>query len=453
MSPANRNLIVFPRADSTEIRNTLESCQWRVFIALSLHQARDLIATHTFYVGFYIIDPHNDEIHLEQIRQLFNYSSQIKWIIGAPKDFLHGTANSRQERILISRYCHDYLTLPVNMELMLYVLGHAHGMAQLASPEYQNCAGFSAKFGIIGESPVMRNLYKQIEKISKEDSSILIEGETGTGKELIAHAIHNHSRRSNKPLIAINCGAFSDELIHAELFGYEKDAFTGAQERRIGCIEAAQGGTLFLDNIGDLSKEQQANLLRFLEERTIIRIGGIEKTVLDVRIIAADADLKAAVREGKFRKDLYYRLRELQLKIPPLRTRVSDIKLLARHFFNKFSSNRKYTAKGFSQKALCMLQHHSWLGNIRELMNCIHHAVIMSEHRLLMPSDLGLETRSAGQPLKTLAEARTDAYRETVRSSLYYSNYDASIAAKKLGISHDELYRLIKKYDLGTCHL
>ena len=191
----------------------------------------------------------------------------------------------------------------------------------------------------------MRNLYKQIEKVAKEDSSVLIEGEVGTGKELIANAIHSHSKRSNNPLIAINCGAISSELIHAELFGYEKGAFAGAQHRKIGQIELAQGGTLFLDRVGELPKEEQANLLRFLEEKTIIRTGSIEKIVIDARIIAADGDLKALVGEGKFRKDLYYRLRVLQLKMPPLRTRICDIKQLALHFFNKFARNRRYTEK------------------------------------------------------------------------------------------------------------
>jgi transcriptional regulator with PAS, ATPase and Fis domain len=225
------------------------------------------------------------------------------------------------------------------MELMLYVLGHAHGIAQLSTYKYQGPNDFSAKVGVIDESPVMRNLYKQIEKVSKEDSSVVIEGEIGMGKELIANAIHNHSKRSNHPLIAINCGAISNELIHAELFGYEKDAFAGAQHRKIGQFELAQGGTLFLDRVGELPKEEQANLLRFLEEKTINRIGSIEKIVIDARIIAADGDLKTLVREGKFRKDLYYRLRVLQLKTPPLRTRICDIKQSALHFFNKFARN------------------------------------------------------------------------------------------------------------------
>jgi DNA-binding NtrC family response regulator len=325
-SPANRNLIFFSAADSTKLQNTLKSHQWRVFNVQSLHQTRDLIATHPFYVGLYIIDPHDDENYLRQIEQLFNYSSQIKWIIGVSNGSLHSTADSKKARKLISQYCHDYLTLPVSMELMLYVLGHAHGMAQLSTHKNQDSTDFFVKFGIIGESPVKRNLFKQIEKVSKEDSPVFIEGETNTGKDLIANAIHNHSKRSNNPLIAINCGAISNELIHAELFGYEKGAFAGAQHRKIGQFELAQGGTLFLDKVGELPIEEQANLLRFLEEKTITRIGSIEKIVIDARIIAADVDLKALVREGKFRKDLYYRLSVLQLKISTLRTRICDIK-------------------------------------------------------------------------------------------------------------------------------
>jgi DNA-binding NtrC family response regulator len=200
------------------------------------------------------------------------------------------------------------------MDQMLYVLGHTHGMSQLAAIENEDKKGKLAKTGFFGENSFVQKIYKQIQKVAKEDDAVLIEGDSSTGKKLIADAIHSHSRRSNKPLIAVNCGEISQDLLHAELFGYEKGAFPGAKERKIGRIESAQGGTLFLDEIGELSKEQQMNLLRFFEERAIIRMGGKEKIAIDVRIIASTyVDLEAAVLAGKFRKDLYYRLRELQL--------------------------------------------------------------------------------------------------------------------------------------------
>jgi len=296
----------------------------------------------------------------------------------------------------------------------------------------------------------MKNLFKHMAKVSKEDSSVLIEGETGTGKELIANAIHNHSSRADKPIVAINCGAFPKDLIQAELFGYEKGAFTGAQQRRIGRIESAQGGTLFLDEIGDLPLSQQVNLLRFLQEKVIERVGGTEKIPIDVRIIAAThVDLKKAVRAGKFREDLYYRLRVLQLKIPPLRERDGDIEVLAWYFFNKFSNQGKRKPRGFSADARYSLLQHDWPGNVRELMNCINHAVVMSENRFLTPADLGLEKRYKERGVKTLEEARAETDRETIMSILQNTGYNISHAAENLGISRVYLYRLMDKYELS----
>ncbi len=312
---ANRNLIFFPTDDcSDELPNALREQNWRVYIAHTLRQARDLISRHPFHVGLCLIDQHNDEKRLSQIECLFNYSSQLKWVMGVPEDFFHDLSNPSQESRLVFQYCHDYLTFPVEIEQMLFVLGHTHGIAQLASMATHDNEVSSSKNDLAYDRANLEVLDKQIEKIAKEDSSVFIEGETNIEKAQIAHAIHSHSSRSNNPLIAVNCSALSNDLLHAELFGYEKDAFPGAVERKIGRIESAQGGTLFLDDISELSREEQVNLLRFFEDRAITRMGGSEKIAIDVRIIASTyLDLDAAVRQGKFRSDLYYRLRELQL--------------------------------------------------------------------------------------------------------------------------------------------
>lgn len=367
-----------------------------------------------------------------------------------PKECLFETSVYSQKSKFIAKYCHDYLIIPVDSERLKFSLGHAYGMAELSDSSYREFADYPNYDGIIGNSLVMRKLFKQIEKVCKEDYSVLIEGETGTGKELIANALHTHSSRAGKPIVAINCGAFPQELIQAELFGYEKGAFTGAQHRRIGRIESAQGGTLFLDEIGDLPLAQQVNLLRFIEERTIERVGGTEKIPIDVRIISAThIDLKKAVQSGKFREDLYYRIRVLHLKTPPLRERENDIELLAWYFLNEFSKNAKHKPKGFSAEALYLLQHCDWPGNIRELMNCIRHAVIMSENRLLTPADLDLDQRFKERTLKTLEGARADVDRETILASIRHTRYNMSRAAENLGISRVSLYRLIEKYQLN----
>ncbi|MFZ2170515.1 MAG: sigma-54 dependent transcriptional regulator [Methylococcaceae bacterium] len=371
--------------------------------------------------------------------------------MGLPRECTPKIAPNSPERELIAEYCYNYITFPIDFGRLLVTLGHAYGMNEISQPFQKPNDYYQSSFGIIGNSSLMVNLFSLLQKVAKEDCSVLIKGETGTGKELVANAIHNLSSRSKNSFIAINCGAIPKDLIQAELFGYEKGAFTGAQQRKIGLIESAQGGTLFLDEIGDLPFAQQVNLLRFLENRTIERIGGLEKIPINVRVIAAThVNLKEAVRSGKFREDLYYRLRVLRIITPPLRERENDIELLAHYFFDKFSANRVYKAKGFHVDSLYLLKNYDWPGNVRELMNCIHHAIVVSENRLLTPGDLGLDRRYKERMLKTLEEARAVADRESIITSLRLTNNNMSRAAETLGISRVSLYRLIDKYNINS---
>jgi DNA-binding NtrC family response regulator len=450
MATTKRNLLVFQSQNSNaDFYLVLAAYNWQVHVARNIDDALGLLAGTKFYVGLCLVEECHDEIFWPQLTQLLDRSPKINWVMALPKECLFETSIYSRKNQLIAEYCHDYLVLPVASERLQFSLGHAYGMAELSNSPYKDFTDYPNFDGIIGNSPVMRNLFKQIEKVCKEDLSVLIEGETGTGKELIANAIHSHSRRAAKPIAAINCGAFPPDLIQAELFGYEKGAFTGAHARKIGRIEAAQGGTLFLDEIGDLPLDQQVNLLRFLEEKSIERVGGTEKIPIDVRIISAThIDLKQAVQAGKFREDLYYRLRVLQLKTPPLRERDNDIELLTWYFFDKFTKHTRRKPKGFSAEALYLLQHHDWPGNIRELMNAINQGVVMSENRLLTPTDLGLDKRFKQRTVKTLEEARAEADRESILSTIKYTQYNMSRAAQNLGISRVSLYRLIEKYQL-----
>jgi DNA-binding NtrC family response regulator len=451
MASAKRNLLIFQDQPSTaDFYQALTDCGWKTHFARTNDEALALLGKYAFLVGLYLIEDQYDDAIWQKLRKLCDNSPNINWILGLPKKCLNDISVYSHSSRFITDYCFDYLTLPVNIERLSHALGHAYGMAELSSSPFREFTSFPSFEGILGASPVMRKLYRQIDKVSKEDVSVLIEGETGTGKELIANAIHAYSKRKSKPIVAINCGAFPPELIQAELFGYEKGAFTGAQCRKIGRIEAAQGGTLFLDEIGDLPLAQQVNLLRFLEERCIERVGGIEKIPIDVRIISAThVNLKEAVEEGKFREDLYYRLRVLHLRTPPLRERESDIELLTWYFFEEFSKNLRNKPKGFSTDALYLLQQHDWPGNVRELMNCIRHAVIMSENHLLTPSDLGLDKRNRERiSVKTLEQARAEADRETILSTMRHTRSNMTRAARNLGISRVSLYRLIDKYQL-----
>ena len=404
------NLILFQSpVISKDIANELSAHGWDVYVAEGIQQALELLDKHIFRVGLCLIDEKcnttqcligktclidkcTSKEQLTQLNQLFSLQARINWIMGLPAECTPKSAPDSSESKLIAEYFYNYVTIPIDIGLLLMALDHAYGVNEAQELSYVS----SSSFGMIGNSSLMTTLFTLLQKVSKEDSPVLIEGETGTGKELVAHAIHNQSNRSGKPFIAINCGAFPKELIQAELFGYEKGAFTGALQRKIGRFESAQSGTLFLDEIGDLPLEQQINLLRFLEDRTIIRIGGSETIPVDVRVISAThVDLKEAVRNGKFRQDLYYRIHELQIKMPPLRERENDIKLLANYYFNKFSENGMYRVKGFQADALNLLKNHEWPGNVRQLKNCIRHALVVSENRLLTPKDLGLDRRTS----------------------------------------------------------
>ena len=470
MNYKKRNLILFqPPKFGNQIAGQLLAHDWEVYIANDLEQASDLLDKHIFKVGLCLIDEscndnaaclvgkkclssqYTNERQLTDLNRLFNSPVNINWIMGLPEECTPKTAPNSVESKLIAEYCYNYTTFPMDIGHLLVTLGHAYGVNEINKSSEKQKNEFPASFGIIGNSPLMVNLFSLLQKVAKEDCSVLIEGETGTGKELVANAIHDYSSRSAQPLVAINCGAFPKDLIQAELFGYEKGAFTGALQRKIGCIESAQGGTLFLDEIGDLPFEQQINLLRFLEDRTIVRVGGSEKIAMDVRVIAAThVDLKEAVQNGTFREDLYYRLGVLQIKTPPLRDRGSDIELLSYYYFNKFSANGTYKAKGFHADSLFLLKNYEWPGNIRQLMNNIRHAIVVSENSLLTPADMGLERRYKERMLQTLEEARAVADRELILTSLRHTSNNMSRAAEALGISRVSLYRLMNKYEISN---
>lgn len=466
MRVSKRKIILFQsRRFSDETYNGLTAHDWDIYVVNNLEQTAALLNKHVFNVGLCLIDDTHrssqcfiDKIclinecikncQLLHINQIFSLQTDINWIMGLPTACSVDHLPYSYEYKLIAEHCFNYVNLPIEIGHLLITLNHAFNMSEICQSHKKSGNDYPSSFGIIGNSPLMADLFRLLQKVANEDYSVLIQGETGSGKELIANAIHKHSSRSGNPLIAINCGAFPKELIQAEMFGYEKGAFTGAQQRKIGRFESAQGGTLFLDEIGDLPLDQQINLLRFLEDREIIRVGGTEKIPVNVRVIAAThVNLEEAVRNGKFREDLYYRLHELQIKTPPLRDRENDIELLASFYFNKFSEKGIYKAKGFQVDSLNLLKSYDWPGNVRQLKNVIRHALVVSENRLLTPKDLGLERRTKDRRLRTLEESRADSDRETILVSLRHNN-NMSQAAESLGISRMSLYRLMDKHKI-----
>ncbi len=349
-------------------------------------------------------------------------------------------------RDFISEWFFDFHTMPGDLERMLVTLGRACGMADLRIRSDHNLADESHE--LLGESASIRGLRKLIEKLGATDSPVLIRGESGTGKELVARTLHRISARAHMPSVAINCGAIPENLIQSELFGHEKGAFTGAHQRKIGRIETANGGTLFLDEIGDLPLEMQANLLRFLQEKTIERIGGSQTISVNVRVIAAThINLEEAVAKGTFREDLYYRLNVLQIQVPPLREHLVDVPQLAHHYANLFSVETGRRPRRFSQTALLAMASHNWPGNVRELANRVRRGLIIAEGKQIEAEDIGLD-KVIKLPLLlgTLEEYKLRAERQAVGDALMQCSQNVSQAARALGISRPTLYRLLHKH-------
>jgi DNA-binding NtrC family response regulator len=340
----------------------------------------------------------------------------------------------------IHDYCSDYVRDLDDKDSVASVLFHANGMAKLKNMG-QNTVNEPGEYGMIGASLIMKQLYKQIKKVAWADAPVYISGETGTGKELTARAIHAMTARKDKPFSAINCGAIPPHLIQSELFGYERGAFTGANQRKIGRIEAADGGTLFLDEIGDLPLESQVSLLRFLQQGTIERLGGHESILVNVRIISAThVDLFTATEQGKFRLDMYHRLCVLKINQPRLCDRESDIELLANAALKEFAAANRRKIHGFTPCAIRALYSYNWPGNVRELINKVQRAVVMSEGRVISADDLQLTGITDASI--SLDHARADAERMVIERALLRNRNRLNDAAKDLGISRVTLYRL-----------
>jgi DNA-binding NtrC family response regulator len=305
--------------------------------------------------------------------------------------------------------------------------------------------------GMVGSSAAMQALFCQIRKVAAAEVPVLLLGASGTGKELAARALHHQSTRRERPFVAVNCGAIVPHLLQSELFGHERGAFTGATQRRIGRIEAAHGGTLMLDEIGDMPLEMQVNLLRFLQEQTIERVGSSSTMAVNVRVIAAThVDLAEAVHQRRFREDLYYRINVVCIGMPALAARGQDIETIAEHYFTRFAPAHNRSLRGFSRDAIQAMLAHPWPGNVRELVNRVQRAVIMADGRFIQPHDLGLTLPECETELPTLAAGRAAAERVLIRRALSHSGNQVARAAALLGVSRVTLYRLIDKHCLDT---
>ncbi|NBC32148.1 MAG: PEP-CTERM-box response regulator transcription factor [Alphaproteobacteria bacterium] len=346
---------------------------------------------------------------------------------------------------------YDFCAKPIDVQALNLIVDRAFRLHELENENRrlrERQAG-TALPGIVTGSRSMAAACRMVERAAQADVTVLLLGESGTGKELMAKALHGASPRADRPFVAINCGAIPDNLLESELFGFEKGAFTGAVKQTLGRLELANHGTVFLDEIGDLPLSLQVKLLRFLQERIIERIGGRRSIPVDVRVVCAThQDLKARIRTGEFREDLFYRVSELVIDIPPLRDRDDDIVILANHFFKKYNAEQKRQLKGFSTEALAAMAAYSWPGNVRELENRVKRAVILADDRRIGPADLDLEEGTAEPQPMTLKEAREQADIRAIQQALTLARGNLTQTAKYLGVSRPTIYDLLRQYGI-----
>jgi len=346
---------------------------------------------------------------------------------------------------------HDFCTKPFEPEILAWTIDRAFRVHELQEENrrLQASQQAPAMSGIITRDPEMQRICRMIEKVAPTSASVLILGESGTGKELFARALHDLSPRRGQRFVAINCAAIPETLLESELFGYEKGAYTGASKQTIGKIEMANGGTLFLDEIGDLPVTLQTKLLRFLQERVVERVGGRQEIPVDVRIVCAThQNLKEHIASGKFREDLFYRLAEIVVDIPPLRARNGDAALLANALMRRFATDQRRGAMTLAPDALDAIEVHSWPGNVRELENVIKRAVIMADGPTIKAVDIGISAGDTATAVLNLRQVRDEAERKAVLSVLGRCNGNLSKAAELLGISRPTLYDLMHRFGL-----
>ena len=382
---------------------------------------------------------------MQTLRELLSLAPQTKVIV------VTGNADRDNAVRAVSFGAYDFYQKPVDTDVLRLLVGrafHIHALEE-QNRQLREAQLNSPMEGFIATDDAMFKVCRMIEKVAPTDASVLILGESGTGKELVARALHTQSSRRSARFVAINCAAIPEQLLESELFGYEKGAFTGAAKTTLGKIETASGGTLFLDEIGDMPLALQAKLLRFLQDRIIERVGGRQEIPVDVRVVCAtNRDLQAFIIEQKFRQDLYFRIGEITINVPPLRERIGGATVLAHAMLRKFSNVPGRPKRGFTEDATAALEAYSWPGNVRELENRVKTAMIMSETPMLTANDLGLKEGSESALLFNLKEVRTRAERQAIRQALSITDGNVSRTAELLGVSRPTLYDLMDKYGI-----
>jgi len=400
-------------------------------------------------------DPDSVSEGYRLLGQLLDLDPDVKVIV------LTGQNHQSNALRAVAAGAYDFFAKPFEPELLALTIDRAYRMFELQSENrrLQSVQLSDALGGLITRDAEMIRVCRMIERVAPSDASVMLLGESGTGKEVLAQGLHQASRRSGR-FVAINCAAIPENLLESELFGYERGAFTGASKTTVGKIETANGGTLMLDEIGDLPLALQSKLLRFLQERKVERVGGRQEIPVDVRVICAThQDLKAQIAEGRFREDLYYRLAEIVVEIPALRARDGDAVLLAHSFLRRFALEQKRGSLAFSEEALRAIEGHAWSGNVRQLLSAVRRAVILADGNRVSCEDLGLprpadhldaaETSAeAGSSDLDLRAVREVAERQAVVTALARTDSNILKAAELLGVSRPTLYDLMRRLSI-----
>ncbi|GAA0304329.1 PEP-CTERM-box response regulator transcription factor [Psychrosphaera haliotis] len=391
-------------------------------------------------------DPTNASEGLAVLADIMSLAPNTKVIV------VTGNSDKTNALKAIELGAYDFYQKPIDMDTLSIIVGRAFNLAKLEDEHRSLQQGHNPFGGIIGNSPDIQKACRLAEKIAKADITTLLLGESGTGKEVFAKAIHESSPRNKGPFVAINCASIPDNLLESELFGYEKGAFTGAAKTTKGKVEFANGGTLFLDEIGDMPLNLQAKMLRFLQERVIERVGGRSEISVNVRVICAThRNLPEMSKREEFREDLYYRVGEVTIEIPPLRARSGDVVVLAKHFLHIFNQEFSQNVRGFTEDAIQAMLAHDWSGNIRELQNKLKSAVIISDASLISAEDLGfynVQTNNDEITELNLKTVRENAESQAIRMAFAQSKHNMSRTAELLGVTRPTLYSLIEKYNL-----
>lgn len=435
------------------LRDILEYESYVVHEAESGNEALDVISNRV--IDLVILDIKMKGMDgIETLDKIKNIEPELPVIMISG----HGTIKIAVDAAKKGAY--DFLEKPPDLNRLLITVRNALKSSELIRENRQIRSELHGATEIIGESAAIKKIKKTISKIAATSSRVLITGENGTGKELVARSIHNQSRRASKPFVDVNCAAIPSELLESELFGHEKGAFTGASSRRIGKFEQADGGTLFLDEIGDMSTEAQSKVLRALQENSITRVGGRENIDVDVRVISAtNKDLQQALEEGEFREDLFHRLSVIPIHIPPLRDRKNDIPELARRYLAKLGEDEiVFSGKSFSDEAIDVLKEQKWSGNIRELQNVIERLAILADEDEISADDverLTIGNRSSKKmlsdlvdELETFQEFKEEAEKLFLVKKLEKYDWNISATANAIEIRRSHIYNKMNKYDI-----